>query len=56
MEFTVHALGGSKDYSGDARYLIDEDTGILTVYAEDGFRYRYSPAHWELVKDRPDSW
>ncbi len=56
MEFTVHAQGGSKDFSGESRYSINDENGVLTVYAEDGTRYQYSPAHWELVKDRPESW
>lgn len=55
MEFTVHVQGGSKNYSGNATYSIDPHNGVLTVHADDGTSYRYSPAHWELVKDRGDT-
>lgn len=36
------------------RYLIDDNHGALTVYADDGTRIRYSAAFWESIEDRPD--
>jgi hypothetical protein len=52
MEFTVTLpSAGPLSYSGeDARYTIDEESGVLTV-TEGVRRWRYSPAGWLSVED-----
>ena len=52
MEFTVTLPGrGALRYSGDeARYTIDEESGVLTV-TEGVRRWRYSPTGWLSVED-----
>ena len=52
MEFTVTLPNRSPlRYSGDeARYTIDEESGVLTV-TEGTRRWRYSPTGWLSVDD-----
>jgi hypothetical protein len=52
MDFTVTLPSGqTQSYSGDdARYTIDEGSGVLTVTVGTR-RWRYSPAGWLCVED-----
>ena len=52
MDFTVTLPSGQTlSYSGeDARYTVDEGSGVLTVTVGTR-RWRYSPAGWLCVED-----
>ena len=52
-DFIISTKGGDTTHTGDSRYSIDDTTGILTVYADDGMRFQYAPSFWQSIEDRP---
>jgi hypothetical protein len=52
-EFTVAYIKGVvKTYSGDgARYEINPENGVLTVFDGEEKRFHFSPAAWLSVED-----
>ena len=49
----AYASGDKTSYSGDAaRYEINPESGVLTVFDDDGQRFHFSPAGWLSVEDQ----
>ena len=49
----AYSDGVRTSYSGDAaRYEINPESGVLTVFDDDGQRFHFSPAGWHSVKDQ----